>query len=60
MIRSRKYRADYDNNPPNTVSVMVHRETDLFYEASGVPPTDRCSSTSGASLSLNRSKTGLA
>jgi hypothetical protein len=53
----RKYRSDYNNNPPNTVSFMTvipstsgrlhsefvrllflqtHRETDLFFAASGI------------------------
>jgi hypothetical protein len=26
----RKYRADYNNNPPNTVSFMPDRETDHY------------------------------
>jgi hypothetical protein len=39
----RKYRADYNMNPPNTVSFQTHRETDHFFAASGVQlaQTDR-------------------
>ena len=68
----RKYRADYNNNPPSVVSFMpaidstsgrlhsefirllflqTHRETDLFFAASGVPLAQ---STSGGFFHFRR------
>jgi hypothetical protein len=66
----RKYRADYNNNPPSVVSFMpdiaitsgrlhsefirllqVHRETDRFFTASGVPLVQ---STSGGFFHFRR------
>jgi hypothetical protein len=78
----RKYRADYNNNPPSPVSFMPaiastsgrlhsefirllflqdHRESDLFFAASGVhlPQSNRGPSTTAVRLVLLCSNLGL-